>query len=249
MADNQAVKCPCCMKMIPAGADHCESCGLVLNGFSHGEPPTEEGNDSRPVVVIPRRSPGEPSTEEGKDSSNGTAEEEIECPYCAERIKRKVVKCKHCGSDLGVKPRHEVAGTPKTGALPILEPLPTKRSLPPDPRFVVPSHRGSRADQVVGHQARKRQSLKAEEAHKAKQAFVTTFHFWSILTSIIAVPLAICIGLYLVQKDQKEEQEKKEEAARINEALHKKSFRESYDEVMRENNKRVEEAIKRARGE
>jgi len=67
------LRCPRCRKPIPAGSERCLSCGLVVQGLA-----TE-------VVA-----------------ANGTtkAADEIECPYCAEKIKRKAIKCKHCGSNL-----------------------------------------------------------------------------------------------------------------------------------------------------
>lgn len=31
--------------------------------------------------------------------------DEIDCPFCAEKIKKKAIKCKHCGSDLNNAPK------------------------------------------------------------------------------------------------------------------------------------------------
>jgi uncharacterized protein YbjQ (UPF0145 family) len=33
--------------------------------------------------------------------------DEVQCPFCAETIKRAALKCKHCGSDLTSKPSAE----------------------------------------------------------------------------------------------------------------------------------------------
>lgn len=37
---------------------------------------------------------------EGKEDAHSTIRDEIDCPFCAERILRKAIVCKHCGRDV-----------------------------------------------------------------------------------------------------------------------------------------------------
>jgi len=93
-----SLRCDRCLKPFPAGSVRCPTCGLVVGGMA-----------KEPLA----------------DSVTAPAEDEMNCPYCAEKIKRQAIKCKHCGSDLRAQPAESPAS--KVEAPPPDLPEPPKR--------------------------------------------------------------------------------------------------------------------------
>jgi predicted amidophosphoribosyltransferase len=101
------IECPYCARNIDEKSKTCPLCGLDI---PHAGSDPEAVSQKQATAI-----PAQPVAQAQTVIVNAPADE-VDCPFCAEKIKRKAVKCKHCGSDLRAPaapvPNHVVQAQP-----------------------------------------------------------------------------------------------------------------------------------------